>query len=81
MLKLNDDACLLFVVFGLKNMIQKSKEQQQYDVVTSLWSIGVGCVVFLANHYMMKSDIPWIHDYSIVPMSLLLFFGLLLLPI
>lgn len=81
MLKLNDDACLLIVVFGLKNMMEKSKKQQQYDLVTSLWSIGVGCVVFLADNYARNSGIAWIHGNSIVPMSVLMFFGLLLLPV
>lgn len=60
-------------------MMEKSKEQQQYDLVTSLWSIGVGCVVFLADSYARNSDIAWIHGNSIVPLAVLMLFGLLLI--
>ena len=61
--------------------MQKSKEQQQYDLETVLWSIGVGCTVFLATHFAEKSDIPWVHEHAYVPGSLLVLFGISLLPV
>ncbi len=59
-------------------MLSKKSEDQEYNLVSYILSMGIGSIVYLATHYSVKSNFIIISSLNAIPFYLLLSYGIVL---
>lgn len=59
-------------------MLSKKSEDEEYNLVSYILSMGVGSIVYLTTHYSIKSNLSIISSHSAIPFYLLFIYGLIL---